>query len=747
MADILFKCPECSKALAVGSEHIGKSLACPDCKVTVSIPEPEYAFTCINCKRELQTTNSCSGKSATCPECEVEIVIPPSTQDMSTDTANKCPKCKSNMDEDAVLCVSCGYDTRTAGSLSGIYNNIKEFIKRFKWLFSGGVVGLAIIFAAIIIVHNNQANNQIIRQYNQAIAAAKECKTTDEAISILRNVLARYPSNSLSKDVKALLAIKQKENSTDYVCKAINDSEGKVKALEFNDAISVLREAIIVFPLANNIREAKLLLSNIEQQQKDYQVVIRSITNNTSEMMNLVGKAYSGDAEAELLLGLCFISGSNVVANYREAIKWIASASDKDLTQALLWYGICHTRNNDDKMAFHYFNKAALKGNATAQYYAGKAYLSGQGVGKDNIKGEQLLRASGNQGDARAQLIVGRLMLDGISTNRRPKEACEWIEKSAAQDYAPAQYYLFECLISGRGTPINIPKAIDVLTKSAEQGYGESMAKLISCHLGGYGCETNTIKAIYWIDKVLADSVEDSLSNTTKDNYSNLRKAILVQHAIDTFCVYNDPRFGKDDNLKSVANTIAHYRLKYPTQAECNEMIRMCSIIMSSNNSYKGQLWDCSIDLVKLAVEGSEYILSYEIEMTQKGYHRIAGNWVNDNQLEEINERLRREKEERITGLAKKHREQENALVGARQWLKDFKDSIVMGPRPLGRNALGGFNKFPITNRYNPRRRGGSGNLGSDSTTVLPWGIDGGWDGQGSRGSTGAGEFSKILGF
>src|SRR3989304_10445464 len=86
MADILFRCPDCGKSLAVLSAYAGQKTSCPDCKKGVTIPEPDFAFECPHCKTELQAADAYSGQKVSCPECSKEVVIPlEAAPDQATD--------------------------------------------------------------------------------------------------------------------------------------------------------------------------------------------------------------------------------------------------------------------------------------------------------------------------------------------------------------------------------------------------------------------------------------------------------------------------------------------------------------------------------------------------------------------------------------------------------------------------------------------------------------------------------------
>ena len=92
--------------------------------------------------------------------------------------------------------------------------------------------------------------------------------------------------------------------------------------------------------------------------------------------------------------------------------------------------------------AVEWFRKAAVLGNAGAQYGLGLMYAVGRGgLRKDEAQAADWYRKAAEQGEANAQNVLGLMYAEG--RGRLPKDmarAAEWLRKSAAQGnpYAPA---------------------------------------------------------------------------------------------------------------------------------------------------------------------------------------------------------------------------------------------------------------------------------------------------------------------
>jgi hypothetical protein len=101
-ADILLKCPECSKCLAIDPRAIGKDFRCPDCEALVHVRSPSFCFQCQACKTGLYAAENLAGEAFDCPACRQALTVP----------AESC-----------VFCWNCGVglsmDRDTLASLSG----------------------------------------------------------------------------------------------------------------------------------------------------------------------------------------------------------------------------------------------------------------------------------------------------------------------------------------------------------------------------------------------------------------------------------------------------------------------------------------------------------------------------------------------------------------------------------------------------------------------------------------------------
>ena len=126
MADLLFKCLECSKHLAVDEAAKGRSVKCVDCGKPVRVPADVSAVNCPACAWELALPPSLAGETFHCPNCDGALVVPKSSVTLSapsrhepqasqrpSTTGRQCPGCGRPIAPTVAVCLFCGVDQQT----------------------------------------------------------------------------------------------------------------------------------------------------------------------------------------------------------------------------------------------------------------------------------------------------------------------------------------------------------------------------------------------------------------------------------------------------------------------------------------------------------------------------------------------------------------------------------------------------------------------------------------------------------
>jgi hypothetical protein len=153
------------------------------------------------------------------------------------------------------------------------------------------------------------------------------------------------------------------------------------------------------------------------------------------------------DVQAAMYLARLYASGTWLVKDEAEAVRWVRKAADRDY--------------------------------AVAQRTLAEAYLYGKGIEKDEAEGVRWYKKAAEQDDAVAQNNLGSLYLNGQGgVKKDPNEAVVWFRKSVAHGESAAQYNLGQMYENGVGLPRNRSEAIRLYRLAAEQGHPRAAAAL-----------------------------------------------------------------------------------------------------------------------------------------------------------------------------------------------------------------------------------------------------------------------------
>ena len=106
---------------------------------------------CNHCGHVFSTSDELAGQSIACPQCGKQVVVVPGVRpeggarlqmkhDGPITGGKKCPSCGANMAPETVICIQCGYDTRTGSR----YLDNPQKARMLQWVLWGfGLIILA----------------------------------------------------------------------------------------------------------------------------------------------------------------------------------------------------------------------------------------------------------------------------------------------------------------------------------------------------------------------------------------------------------------------------------------------------------------------------------------------------------------------------------------------------------------------------------------------------------------------------
>ena len=168
-----------------------------------------------------------------------------------------------------------------------------------------------------------------------------------------------------------------------------------------------------------------------------------------------------GDLRAKQKVGWAYYSGSGVEQDYRQALQWLSEPAEQGdvLAQDLL--GWIYQSGGDgveknEKAAFEWFRKAADNGYANSCRMVASAYEEGSGTEKSLEQAFYYYLKGAEDGDDGCQCEAGRMYLNGEGVAKNDSEAERLLRASAAQGYAQAMNYLCHMFLGASGHAVDL---------------------------------------------------------------------------------------------------------------------------------------------------------------------------------------------------------------------------------------------------------------------------------------------------
>jgi localization factor PodJL len=164
---------------------------------------------------------------------------------------------------------------------------------------------------------------------------------------------------------------------------------------------------------------------------------------STQPLDRLSALANSGNAKAELLLGLKLLDGDGVSVNEAEAAKWLQRAAKQNEAVAAYRLGTLYERGHgvpaDPAKATQWYETAAKEGNRKAMHNLAVAYAGGVGVQKDLVVAAQWFTRAANLGLADSQFNLAVLYERGMGVQQSLIDAYKWYAVAAEQGDAESK--------------------------------------------------------------------------------------------------------------------------------------------------------------------------------------------------------------------------------------------------------------------------------------------------------------------
>jgi localization factor PodJL len=156
----------------------------------------------------------------------------------------------------------------------------------------------------------------------------------------------------------------------------------------------------------------------------------------TAPIDKLTALATSGNAKAELVVGLKYLDGDGVAVSETDAAKWLERAAEAGLPVAQYRLGTMYERGRgvaaDAVKSVHWYTLAAQAGNRKAMHNLAVAYASGTGVPKNLAEAARWFSKAAALGLSDSQFNLAVLYERGLGVPQSLLDAYKWYAIAAA---------------------------------------------------------------------------------------------------------------------------------------------------------------------------------------------------------------------------------------------------------------------------------------------------------------------------
>ena len=279
-------------------------------------------------------------------------------------------------------------------------------------------------------------------------------------------------------------------------------------------------------------------------------------SDNQKGLETVRGIANSGNADAQLLVGIMYHMGIAGEEHQSDAAYYFRMAAEQGLASAQTNLGKCYLAGDgvpeDDKKAFEWFEKAAKQGDAEGQFQLGRCYLEGDGVPQNRSEAKRLFQKAVEQGheDAKKalQYIEQQTNQNSSYTNNLSGDESTIIDRSPQNE---------KVYISGPQSyvtsPVENTSAVNVST--SQEGNSSNLFWIIvivvAVIIGLYYLFTN--KPLSHDDETVDNSmqVEQVVEDMPNATYENATNPVEAENSNE---IENESETGKISSIFQICN-------------------------------------------------------------------------------------------------------------------------------------------------------------------------------------------------
>ena len=223
-------------------------------------------------------------------------------------------------------------------------------------------------------------------------------------------------------------------------------------------------------------------------------------------------------------LGYCYQHGIGTKKDESQAFRYFELAAGKSHAEAQYNLALCYQHRigteKNDSLSFKYYQLSADQNHASAQFNLGYCYRYGKGTKKDFSQAFKYYQLASDQNHADAQNNLGYCYEHGIGTKKDYSQSFKYYQLAAYQNHADAQYNLGYCYEHGIGTEKDDSQAFKYYKLAADQSNVSAQYNLGYCYEHGIGTKKDESQAFKYY-KLSADQNHADAQNSLVNCYQH----------------------------------------------------------------------------------------------------------------------------------------------------------------------------------------------------------------------------------
>lgn len=218
------------------------------------------------------------------------------------------------------------------------------------------------------------------------------------------------------------------------------------------------------------------------------------------DVSRLIQAAEQNHAEAQFLVGICFLDGIGVSKNVERGMFWLRAGAKQGHNPSHMVTATMLVEMSLYEEAVFHTMKAANQGHPSSMFFAGVCLLAGKGMDRDEKKAVEFLLEAALSDVPGAKCMLGLCYYEGSGVTKDFFKSAELFSQAHEEGDIDGTFRLALAYYSGEGVSKNVARAVQLCTEASTKGHLEATYRLGGWYLvGDAGLEMDKVKGIEYL--------------------------------------------------------------------------------------------------------------------------------------------------------------------------------------------------------------------------------------------------------